>query len=90
MAASSSSPPSTPPKATSGRLGKNIAFSHWSVARRPVLGHRQFCTAISGEALTAFISKYPAKDSQEPPLSTGSISCGGYHRRYFIPTEERV
>jgi hypothetical protein len=49
--------------------GKNIAFSHWSAgAEGQSLGHRQFCGDVSGEALTTFINKYPAKDAQEPGL----------------------
>ena len=49
--------------------GKNIAFSHWSAGPEgQSFGHRQFCGDISGEALTTFINKYPAKDTQEPGL----------------------
>lgn len=49
--------------------GKKIAFSHWSAGPEgQSLGHRQFCGDISGEALTTFINKYPAQDTQEPGL----------------------
>jgi hypothetical protein len=47
--------------------GKNIAFTHWSAgAEGAAFGHRQFCSSISGEALTQFMDKYPAMDAQEP------------------------
>lgn len=55
--------------------GKNIAFSHWGGPTDTSTeekfassqsGHRQFCTSVSGEALSKFIEKYPASDSPEP------------------------
>ena len=55
--------------------GKNIAFSHWGGPTDTSTeekfassqsGHRQFCTSVSGEALSKFIEQYPASDSPEP------------------------
>ena len=49
--------------------GKTVAFSHWSAnaaGQTTAKGHRQFCGAVSGEALTQFMDKYPATDAQEP------------------------
>ena len=49
--------------------GKKIAFAHWSAGPEgQSFGHRQFCGALSGEALTTFINKFPAQDTQEPGL----------------------
>ncbi|ADB30681.1 hypothetical protein Kfla_1585 [Kribbella flavida DSM 17836] len=49
--------------------GKQVAFSHWSgntAGQQTALGHRQFCNAVSGQALKEFMEKYPAMDAQEP------------------------
>ena len=49
--------------------GKNIAFSHWSgntSGQDKAFGHRQFCAAVSGDALKQFMDKYPSTDAQEP------------------------
>jgi hypothetical protein len=49
--------------------GKTIAFSHWSgnaAGSDKAFGHRQFCSSVSGEALTQFMDKYPSADAQEP------------------------
>jgi hypothetical protein len=42
--------------------GKHVAMSHWGAQS----GHRQLCGTVSGEAVAAFIKKYPATDAPEP------------------------
>jgi hypothetical protein len=42
--------------------GKTIGLSHWGAKD----GHRQLCGTVSGEAIKAFITAYPASDSPEP------------------------
>jgi hypothetical protein len=42
--------------------GKTIGMSHWSAKSK---AHRQLCGQVSGAAVKAFISKYPASDAPE-------------------------
>jgi hypothetical protein len=42
--------------------GKTVALSHWGASA----GARQFCGALSGEAVQAFVKKNPYTDSPEP------------------------
>jgi hypothetical protein len=42
--------------------GAMIAMSHWGADA----GYRQLCTALSGEAVAAFVAAHPASDSPEP------------------------
>ena len=42
--------------------GKNVGMSHWGAAT----AHRQLCGAVSGEAVKAFVTAYPATDAPEP------------------------
>ena len=44
------------------RSGKTIGLSHWGAKS----GHRQLCGAVSGEAIKAFVTKYPSTDAPEP------------------------
>jgi hypothetical protein len=55
--------------------GKHIAFTHWSAGGADVaasgdtskqVGVWQFCSAVSGEALSQFMIDYPYMDSPEP------------------------
>ena len=54
--------------------GKHVAFTHWSnggvgeAATGQAVGATQFCSAISGAALEAFMLKYPYTDSPEPTV----------------------
>ncbi len=43
--------------------GKHIGMSHWSADKK---GHRQLCGQVSGEAIGAFMKKYPQTDAPEP------------------------
>jgi hypothetical protein len=43
--------------------GKHIGIAHWSGNKH---GHRQMCGKVSGEAIEAFIKKYPQTDAPEP------------------------
>ncbi len=40
----------------------HIAISHWSTDA----GHRQYCGAVSGEAIQSFVNQFPSSDSPEP------------------------
>lgn len=42
--------------------GATIALSHWGADA----GYRQLCTALSGDAVAAFVAAHPASDSPEP------------------------
>lgn len=42
--------------------GKHVAFSRWATQA----GHREYCASVSGEAIEAFMKKYPWTDSPEP------------------------
>lgn len=42
--------------------GKSVALTHWSAKE----GRRQFCGALSGEAVKTFVETYPYSDSPEP------------------------
>ena len=53
--------------------GQHIAFTHWSIggadqdpAGDGQVGVWQYCTDVSGDALNAFMLKYPYMDSPEP------------------------
>lgn len=50
--------------------GMNVAFSHWAVGDQGPEGEQtnvlQYCSETSGEALDAFMTKYPYTDSPEP------------------------
>lgn len=43
--------------------GKNIALTHWGAADK---GYLQYCSKVSGAAITGFMDAYPAEDSPEP------------------------
>lgn len=47
--------------------GKHVALSHWSAAAadKTQFGHREMCGKVSGEAIAAFVNKYPASDAPE-------------------------
>jgi hypothetical protein len=53
-----------PWKAGEGKFpaGKHLALTHWSKDK----GHRQYAAKVSGEAIEAFMKKFPAADSPEP------------------------
>lgn len=42
--------------------GKPVAISHWGAQE----GIRQYCGAVSGEAIQRFVEDYPSTDSPEP------------------------
>lgn len=42
--------------------GKQVAVSHWGAEN----GYRQYCGAVSGEAIQQFVEDYPSTDSPEP------------------------
>jgi hypothetical protein len=42
--------------------GKPVAMSHWGTQD----GHRQYCGAVSGEAIEQFVKDFPYTDSPEP------------------------
>lgn len=42
--------------------GKGIGIAHWGAKN----GYRQMCGGVSGEAVNAFMQKYPKSDSPEP------------------------
>ncbi len=52
--------------------GKKYALSHWSATTSSAgavtaqNGHRQLCGDLSGEAVAAFVAKYPKTDAPEP------------------------
>lgn len=53
--------------------GKHVALTHWSIggadkdpAGDEQVGVWQYCSAVSGEALGSFMTKYPYMDSPEP------------------------
>ena len=53
--------------------GQHIAFTHWSIGGADQdpsgdgqVGVWQYCTDVSGDALNAFMLKYPYMDSPEP------------------------
>ena len=48
--------------------GQHIAFTHWRLdaGEQKQYGAWQYCTETSGEALEAFMDKYPFTDSPEP------------------------
>ncbi|MGQ0464869.1 MAG: DUF3105 domain-containing protein [Sporichthyaceae bacterium] len=41
---------------------KNVALSHWGAKD----AYRQYCGQVSGAAISAFMTQYPAEDSPEP------------------------
>ena len=42
--------------------GKTVALSHWGAKE----GHRQLCSAVSGQVVKAFVAGHPSTDSPEP------------------------
>jgi hypothetical protein len=52
--------------------GQHVAFTHWSAGGNGVtdstkqVGAFQYCSGVSGAALSAFMDKYPYTDSPEP------------------------
>lgn len=53
--------------------GKHLVFTHWSIGGKDAtladgkqVGVWQYCSEVSGEALDAFMLKYPYMDSPEP------------------------
>ncbi|HYY09838.1 MAG TPA: DUF3105 domain-containing protein [Kineosporiaceae bacterium] len=42
--------------------GKTIGMSHWGAKT----GHRQLCGGVSGTAIKAFVTQFPATDAPEP------------------------
>jgi len=52
--------------------GQHIAFTHWSAGgngetdTKKQVGVFQYCSGVSGDALSSFMDKYPYTDSPEP------------------------
>ena len=42
--------------------GKTIGISHWGAKQ----GHRELCSAVSGEVVKKFVAAYPSTDAPEP------------------------